>query len=179
MGKIMSNTFDGVLAYEDYAWLDNDLSFDAPADLLAASSGSNGISALSVPTSTNTPPVYQPSEDKSDASGNVSAAAMASGRGTVSAGKGAHIAAIGESAAPTFDDNYGRDTYLIPSDNFFSNQWHLVNTGQSGGTAAACAKVVRKQLTSVWRLAGRTECASGGVACEALLFVRLSGGGVP
>ena len=141
----MSNTFDGVLAYEDYAWLDNDLSFDAPADLLAASSGSNGISALSVPTSTNTPPVYQPSEDKSDASGNVSAAAMASGRGTVSAGKGAHIAAIGESAAPTFDDNYGRDTYLIPSDNFFSNQWHLVNTGQSGGTAG-----VDLNVTGIW-----------------------------
>lgn len=54
----------------------------------------------------------------------------------------------------------------------------ILGSAGPGGTAAACAKVVRKQLTSVWRLAGRTECASGGVACEALLFVRLSGGGV-
>ncbi|WP_022697302.1 S8 family serine peptidase [Euryhalocaulis caribicus] len=137
----MSNTFDGVLAYEDYAWLDNDLSFDAPADLLGASSDNNSISALSVPVSGGQTG-YNPSEEKVDAGASASSAVMAHGRGAVSAGKGAHLPEIGEFVPSVSDDNYGRDTLYTPSDTLFGNQWHLENTGQSGGTAGVDLNVL-------------------------------------
>ena len=42
-------------------------------------------------------------------------------------------------------DPLARETYFIPTDSLFVNQWHLNNTGQSGGTAG-----VDINVTGVW-----------------------------
>ena len=42
-------------------------------------------------------------------------------------------------------DPLGRQTHSIPSDNLFGNQWHLLNTGQSGGIAG-----IDLNVTDVW-----------------------------
>ncbi|MGI9413263.1 MAG: S8 family serine peptidase, partial [Hyphomicrobiales bacterium] len=42
-------------------------------------------------------------------------------------------------------DPLARQTHSIPSDNLFDNQWHLLNTGQSGGIAG-----IDLNVTDVW-----------------------------
>jgi len=89
--------------------------------------------------------LVQTHNDPSDGGASGSGSIIAQGRGSVSAGPGAHLPVNAPDGPVSFDDNYDYILHLVPSDNLFTNQWHLQNTGQSGGTAGVDAN-----LTEVW-----------------------------